>query len=1687
MVVREAMIVPQTVQGGGKGVNGCSLVSNYQSSRDLCLQSAAMEQKSKGVIENCNLGPHDVGVGWKRNSSEGSISSMDSLPCGETVFSPSDPQHSVFRKPTRLGVSESDDESVIDQSQEESLLRKSKRSVMGGTVQPHSAMAQSMDEAAPDHSSTPSDDGKDFPSSRVKFMCSFGGKILPRPSDQQLRYVGGQTRIIGINRDVNFSELRNKMKESFGQCYTFKYQLPDEDLDALVTVSSDEDLENMMEEYDKLEADGSSRLRVFLFPADQDGTSFDIDSTGDLRNSEQRYVDAVNGIAESSTRRISDGVLGASPVSSDLLGLELSEPSWGLARGPDAVPIAMLATHHDPNLIHQVPVAHPVSALTGILSNRSNAPSAPSSAPSSPPLLPRNLHGKLPLVGELHQFQYLQDSQFKGVGPQYTGMPSEVAHQDNESYGGSGGSSAASQHEMHYRSTDSRRGPESPPKKFHDALHQDHPITVEQRRLSGTKMPRVGSHGKLTRLSEHSELAPSSRIDSLPIPEIHMAPGEVQRLFPQQVPLQQTLWPHAMDPQQDSYRRPDMLQSSGAQPTVSGQQQQGYQPQQQLQHLFRSGLSQTGANHEGAYRQGDQQQQQQQSQQFQEDLHLNSNYIPRSVSSHAIAAGIAAGQSTSYHGSAPSSPRPGFRELPSRHLAAGPQLQHQWTFNGAGYLEQGFGRRGVMNYTDQATRSFRLSSSPPRYRDHLPHSEERLHRQAQQVSEPLHHEQVPVSGQLIFETNPVSQAQYDLVSRPQVPQYKGHNPFQEKITSFQDHQEVGDIRRHVLQQGKDSQLLAGQQHLHSILQPQRIDYQESLKQQGEQSIPIHPRFQDSQEKVAEWMVQERALEEEEARKRVLGRIRQAELEEEAAAEAGVSQHKDTHQGVYAGVHLPNDEDLLTSSLGDYSAGNRRNERLESSIANAFPFRHLPPSVLGGYTAPKVRVNPTETSHVAQYVSRPVDTDYLTVAGLRGGGNGQDMRSAALFEVNGLQQTATYQMPPGPHRLMEERLMPSAFNPITQLQKLRINDNLALNNDMRWSAGIGSEDMRNEPTIPARDRMGGIYEDHHQGLPSLTLGRSAGKLSRPSSNTSIPNLLDESIGEGSLLLPGPSYGTQAQGSNLIDITQSISAIDNPLYSTTYASRLSNTSLGLDSPLVTSGGMMNSSLDGTSFSDYHKITIGDDLPNTKMPSSKIPSAEGNLSRSSSSSLSELSKNGSEDGLVGQLTMNQRTVDMVVAALDLDRSGSVVQGGLESSAAKEASLSESVHDHSLGNSGPGVASVGAQSVWPLDSAPTLAAGLWEKKLDEAGMTEETFERHITSDGTTFEELTADDHEVLASTVDKETQEEIRTGLDEPADEDKVNSTGVGSDPAAKAIARGLQTIKNADLEELRELGSGTFGTVYHGKWRGTDVAIKRIKASCFAGRPSEQERLIEDFWREACNLGHLHHPNVVAFYGVVADGPGGTLATVTEYMVNGSLKQVLQKKDRTIDRRKRLLIAMDAAFGMEYLHGKNIVHFDLKCENLLVNMRDPHRPICKVGDLGLSKVKHQTMVSGGVRGTLPWMAPELLNGNSSLVTEKVDVFSFGIVMWELLTGEEPYDKMHYGAIIGGIVNNTLRPLIPSWCDPAWRSLMERCWANEPTARPSFSDIAKELRTMAAALQPKTQAHTQGQSHPHPQMQIV
>ncbi|GFZ03141.1 octicosapeptide/Phox/Bem1p family protein [Actinidia rufa] len=142
------------------------------------------------------------------------------------------------------------------------------------------------------------------PQPRVRFMCSFGGKILPRPHDNQLRYVGGDTRIVAIHRHgTTFASLLHKLgKLASTTNISIKYQLPNEDLDALITVTTDEDVENMMDEYDRFHQNishpkASSRLRLFLFSNDSvSRTSSSISSLlGGSTKREHWFLDALNG------------------------------------------------------------------------------------------------------------------------------------------------------------------------------------------------------------------------------------------------------------------------------------------------------------------------------------------------------------------------------------------------------------------------------------------------------------------------------------------------------------------------------------------------------------------------------------------------------------------------------------------------------------------------------------------------------------------------------------------------------------------------------------------------------------------------------------------------------------------------------------------------------------------------------------------------------------------------------------------------------------------------------------------------------------------------------------------------------------------------------------------------------------------------------------------------------------------------------------------------------------------------------------------------------------------------------------------------------------------------------------------------------------------------------------------------
>lgn len=145
----------------------------------------------------------------------------------------------------------------------------------------------------------------------VRFMCSYGGRILPRPHDNQLRYVGGDTRIVAVARNISYSLLISKLSKLCGSAVTLKYQLPNEDLDALISVTTDEDLENMMDEYDRLQqspgsigsnksssssSSSSSRLRLFLFPAKPESSTSSLGSLLESSKREHWFVDALNGV-----------------------------------------------------------------------------------------------------------------------------------------------------------------------------------------------------------------------------------------------------------------------------------------------------------------------------------------------------------------------------------------------------------------------------------------------------------------------------------------------------------------------------------------------------------------------------------------------------------------------------------------------------------------------------------------------------------------------------------------------------------------------------------------------------------------------------------------------------------------------------------------------------------------------------------------------------------------------------------------------------------------------------------------------------------------------------------------------------------------------------------------------------------------------------------------------------------------------------------------------------------------------------------------------------------------------------------------------------------------------------------------------------------------------------------------------
>ncbi|KAF5943788.1 hypothetical protein HYC85_017865 [Camellia sinensis] len=289
------------------------------------------------------------------------------------------------------------------------------------------------------------------------------------------------------------------------------------------------------------------------------------------------------------------------------------------------------------------------------------------------------------------------------------------------------------------------------------------------------------------------------------------------------------------------------------------------------------------------------------------------------------------------------------------------------------------------------------------------------------------------------------------------------------------------------------------------------------------------------------------------------------------------------------------------------------------------------------------------------------------------------------------------------------------------------------------------------------------------------------------------------------------------------------------------------------------------------------------------------------------------------------------------------------------------------------------------------------------------------------------------------------------------------------------------------------GAHSQLYHGIYKDEPVAVKIIRVSDDDENGALGARLEKQFTREVTLLSRLHHRNVIKFVAACRKPP--VFCIITEYLSEGSLRAYLHKLEhKTLTLQKLIAIALDIARGMEFIHSQGVIHRDLKPENILIN-QDFHM---KIADFGIACEEAYCDLLADDPGTYRWMAPEMVKRKS--YGRKVDVYSFGLILWELVAGTIPYEDMTPIQAAFAVVNKAifgisffycfeflfplkipicilgycfchfmsqnLRPAIPAYCLPAMRALIQQCWCSQPEKRPEFWQIVKVLEQFESSL---------------------
>jgi len=274
----------------------------------------------------------------------------------------------------------------------------------------------------------------------------------------------------------------------------------------------------------------------------------------------------------------------------------------------------------------------------------------------------------------------------------------------------------------------------------------------------------------------------------------------------------------------------------------------------------------------------------------------------------------------------------------------------------------------------------------------------------------------------------------------------------------------------------------------------------------------------------------------------------------------------------------------------------------------------------------------------------------------------------------------------------------------------------------------------------------------------------------------------------------------------------------------------------------------------------------------------------------------------------------------------------------------------------------------------------------------------------------------------------------------------------------------IEFKDIELGDTIGEGGYATVYRGKWKGHIVAVKQVKLVNIVN--TEADNVFAEFRREVQLMSGLQNENLVVLKAICME----PFCMVLEFMEKGSLYELTHSPAwAQIDWTTRISLALDVARGMAFLHGMMppIVHRDLKSPNILLTTNTPDGCLrAKVADFGLSRSLDfsRELDGSALEGNNPvWLAPEILLHQN--YNEKVDVYAFGLILFEMLSGQDYFGDMAFMSDIENMVIAGKRPKIdlveedPFSVQNEYVELLKACWDPSPTERPTFAEAVSIL----------------------------